>query len=175
MLLHASQRAARRARGFAVFLFVNWIVMGWYVLRAPSGVVGAMAFVLGIVCLLAALGQMRGMRDAGRLPLVEIDGDVLRFRRFTARAQSEVRFDELRPDVEVDRSHLQVTTRGGEVHELPWLALEEEDRKTLEDALRSRLEPDSAARRDGRARGEDDDAGTGDHGDQGDPESEDPP
>lgn len=137
--LYAGQHAVRRARGFCVFLAVNWMVMGWYVLRTPNSLVSAMAFGLGLLCLLGALGQLRGMRNARELPLILFEGDLLHHRNFTAGQARSVAFSELLPELEHDRSHLQVKKRDGDTVDLPWLALDASDRERLRLALTARL------------------------------------
>jgi hypothetical protein len=137
--LYADPRSARRSRGFAVFFFVNWVVMGWYVLRTPSSMVTLLAFALGLICLLALLGQIRGIRNATTQPMIHLDEEELHFRPFTANRIDSARLADLRPGLDVDRSHLQVTTRDGEVLDLPWLALAEQDRQTLVAALEARI------------------------------------
>lgn len=137
--LYASEHAVRRARGFCVFLAVNWLVMGWYVLRTPNNLVSILAFVLGLLCLLGALGQLRGMRNAKELPLILFEGPTLHYRNFTAAQARSIPFADLTEHIERDRSHLQVKKRDGDTVDLPWLALSEPDRDRLHHALTDRL------------------------------------
>ena len=146
--LNATDWVRRRSRGFAVFLFVNWVVMGWYVLRSAESTVRLIAFPLGLFALLGALSQLRGLRLAGRLPLVEATDEVLRYRRFTAKELREVPWSELNPEFEATASELGLERRDGESVDLPWLSLSDEDRERLTALVRQRLggaaEPESS-------------------------------
>ena len=137
--LHATDWVKRRSRGFCVFLFVNWVVMGWYVLRSAESTVRLIAFPLGLFALLGALSQLRGLRLADRLPLVEATDEVLRYRRFTAKELREVPWSQLDPEFEATASELGLERRDGESVDLPWLSLSDEDRQQLTDEVRRRL------------------------------------
>ncbi len=131
--------ALRRSRAFMLFLFVNWFVLGVYVLRTPSRAVALVAFCLGLVTLIGALGQRRGLALAKTTPLVIVDDAGVRFRRYTASEYEERRWDEV-AEIRRDGVHIEVVGPDGVAGILPSAVLGDEGRDELEGALRAAYE-----------------------------------
>ena len=131
--------ALRRSRAFMLFLFVNWFVLGVYVLRTPSRVVALIAFCLGLVTLIGALGQRRGLSLAKTAPLVVLSETGVRYRRYTASDYEEKRWEEI-SEIRRDGVHIEVVGPDGVAGILPSTVLGDEGRDALEGALRAALE-----------------------------------
>lgn len=72
-----------RGKIVAVFLMLNWALMGWFTTRAPSNWFAAMTLFLGLVCLLMGLTMWRGAKRAEDTPMVRWDHEVFSFRTYT--------------------------------------------------------------------------------------------
>jgi hypothetical protein len=131
----------RRSRAIAIFLLANWVAMGWLVLAfGLRSLAGGLAFAFGLLALLAGLGQLRGVRLAAKLPLVRLGPDGLEHRPY---AGAELRVLDLSAVANVRRSsreELVLALRDGGEVAIQWLALDEDDRRRLESALRARLD-----------------------------------
>ncbi|HVS64685.1 MAG TPA: hypothetical protein VMT85_14415 [Thermoanaerobaculia bacterium] len=138
--LFASPPAIRKGRFLALLLLVNWAVMGIYVLgQGIRSLVGGLAFVLGLFALIGGLTYLRAARAAATLPLIEIDEERLRYRRFAATEPSSLELDQVTAIVDRRRDAITVASRDGERADIPWLALSESDRERLVAELAPRV------------------------------------
>ena len=74
--------AVGRARRMLALFIINWGLMGWLmvVLGRENRWLGYGAFALGLLIFLAALGQLRTLRYAGRAPLLVLEDEALSYR-----------------------------------------------------------------------------------------------
>ena len=81
--VHATRMTVVRGKLVAVFLMLNWALMGWFTTRAPSNWFAAMTLLLGLICLLMGLTMWRGAKRAETMPMVRWDDEVFSFRSYT--------------------------------------------------------------------------------------------
>ncbi|HVS13187.1 MAG TPA: hypothetical protein VMV46_04640 [Thermoanaerobaculia bacterium] len=137
--LFAAPAVVRRGRFLALFLLVNWGVMGIYVLsQGIRSLVGGLAFALGLFALIGGLTHLRASRLAPGLPVVEAAGDRLRFRRYSSAETATLDLREVEAVLARERDAIALRLRGGEEVRVPGLALSPEDREQLGDLLEER-------------------------------------
>jgi hypothetical protein len=137
----ADGRAIRRSRSFALFLAMNWLVMGAFVLSAGlRSLVGGVAFAFGLMALLGALSQLRGARLATRLPLVEVEPTLLRLRPYTAKESNAVPFSEIKRVERPGQGSARLLLASGAYQTLPGLTLSRSELERLLTAIEHELE-----------------------------------
>jgi hypothetical protein len=134
--LFAAPTAVRRGRFLALLLLVNWGVMGVYVLsQGIRTLVGGLAFVLGIFALVGGLSLLRATRLATGLPVVELDGGTLRYRRYSSAETGSLELSEVEAVLSRERDKIALRLRGGRRVEVPCLVLSPADRERLGELL----------------------------------------
>lgn len=140
--IFASAAAVRKGRFLALLLLVNWGVMGVYVLsQGVRSLVGGLAFVLGLFALVGGLAYLRASRNAVGVPLIELDEERVRHRRFASTEWSTLALADVEAIAERTRDALTVRTREGDRQEIPWLAVSDPDRERLVDRIERSARP----------------------------------
>ncbi len=88
--IFVARAAALRSKGVAAFLFLNWGLMGWFTIRAPSATFAAFTFLLGLIALAAGMSQFRSSRRAGEIPLIRWTDEIFAFRTYTRTSWVEI-------------------------------------------------------------------------------------
>ena len=94
--LFADPGKALRGRFIAGFLMLNWGIMGWFTIRAPSLGFAALTLVLGLLAFIGALSQVRAARSASELPLIKWTDDSFTFRPYTRSQFVEIPWQRMR-------------------------------------------------------------------------------
>lgn len=81
--IYATRTTVIRGKLVAVFLMLNWALMGWFTTRAPTTWFAAGTLVLGLICLLMGLTMWRGAKRAEDLAMVRWNDEFFAFRHYT--------------------------------------------------------------------------------------------
>lgn len=137
-------RVASRGKIVATFLLLNWALMGWFTVRAPSGWFSALTLALGLICLIAGLSQWRAAQNAKRAPMVRWNDDHFAFRSYSRMVWVELPWRRLRlantKRVRRDRpsgDHVEVSIEDQRVLFLGWPD-DPEDGESRDDAVAPR-------------------------------------
>ncbi len=93
--LFAAPGRALRSRLIAVFLMLNWGIMGWFTIRSPGLGYAALTLTLGLIAFIGALSQLRAARNASESPLVRWNQDQFSFRPYTRNQFVEITWQRL--------------------------------------------------------------------------------
>lgn len=94
--VHVTRMTVTRGKLVAVFLMLNWALMGWFTTRAPSNWFAAMTLFLGLICLLMGLTMWRAAKRAEDLPMVRWNDEFFSFRMYTRATWMEYPWRRLR-------------------------------------------------------------------------------
>lgn len=138
-------RVAFRGKIVAIFLLLNWALMGWFTIRAPSGWFTALTLFLGLICLIAGLSQWRAAQNAKRAPMVRWNDDHFAFRPYSRLVWVELPWRRLRnastKRVRRDRpsgDHVEVSIEEKRILFLGWPDGAEDGEVRADDALAPR-------------------------------------
>ena len=140
--LFADDRTRRRSRLLIGLFFLNWLAMGIVLVTTGSRNIpmSALAFVLGLIAMIACVGQLRGARLAEALPLVVVDDQGIHYRAFSSGLVEQLSWPEVDSVGGLDRRTLSVRRADLEFVAIPVSGLTLDDRISLQRRLSAELE-----------------------------------